>query len=74
MSKTYTLELDWAGDSDPVAQAQEIASAHGVTAETADSHGPGGGWPIIAFTGEWANLVALLHEYDPDLSPAELIR
>jgi hypothetical protein len=48
-SDNVYVELDWADENDP--HAEKHAKDLGLKAEVVVLNGPGGGWPIIGFTG-----------------------
>ena len=75
----YTLELDWALDTDTytigdvLAEAARVAAYIDVDVQVASLSGPGGGWPVFRFTGPKPVLAAILWGYDNDLVPDEHI-
>lgn len=63
-----TLQLDVAHEEDTVEEALATIPADiGVTHEVVDPNGPGGGWPIVEFTGSDEAIERLVREwYSPD--------
>lgn len=64
---TKTIELDvvvFDGETIEEAAAAVIGKFD-ITWKVTTEHGPGGGHPIIAFSGEATELEKLLHSYDP---------
>jgi len=70
----FHVDLDWtdsdsfeSDESDRVVGAMDMAGfaadTFGLTHELIDPRGPGGGWPIIRFTGERDAIVKLLRYY-----------
>ncbi len=68
------VDLDWASDSDPADKADTIAAlidadgsrtawARGLHSAVIDPCGPGGGWPIVRFTGTLIAITELVRAY-----------
>jgi len=62
-SEKWILDLDWANENDPIGIS--AAFRLDLARETLVEVGPGGGWPIIRFSGEFNKLNTLRNEYDP---------
>ena len=53
-------------EAETINEAAASVAGEGVTFEVITEHGPGGGWPVITFTGERPALLALIERYDAD--------
>jgi len=72
---TFTLDLDFAHESSSHAgrdrEVSEYAASYGVRAEVIDPSGPGGGWPVVRFTGTDRALRILAADYDGEATDPE---
>lgn len=60
-----SITLDMAfEDDEPEVAAAKIAAKHGVSVTIIDSHGPGGGWPVVRVTGLTRNVENALRSDD----------
>lgn len=62
MDDLITIELDVAYDKD-ISEVGEFAQEHGVEYKIIEEHGPGGGWPVVQFTGNKENMKNLVLAY-----------
>lgn len=52
----------------------EVTAGTAVAAEVVNPHGPGGGWPIVAYEGDEAELAVVARRYGfDDADVAELL-
>jgi len=67
MVKQHSIELDFVSDADTVLKLQDLikafASPHGCKGKIIEPVGPGGGWPLVKFTGCAGAIKSLLADY-----------
>jgi hypothetical protein len=56
-----SVDIDFVQDSE---STQAFAARYGLHAATVDPHGPGGGHPVIRFTGPTDKVLEMLDDYD----------
>ena len=63
----HSIELDFAQDADTLPELltmiKAFASLHGCKAVIVKEYGPGGGWPLVKFTGCAGAIKSLLADY-----------
>lgn len=59
------VDVNGDGDEHTIGMAawRDVVASYGVTMNVVDEHGPGGGWPVIDYTGSVDNVGALLYEH-----------
>lgn len=57
----WAVELDWASESDP--SGEVYAVEHDLCSRVVQKHGPGGGWPVIEFSGTKKKIFALARKH-----------
>lgn len=63
-ASVLSAELDFVAEFDVEREARTYALRFGVTHEVIETAGPGGGHPVVKFTGDPVNLDALLRDYN----------
>lgn len=62
----YEIQLDWCDNTAP-----QYAASQGLTARLVMLHGPGGGNPLYAFTGDEATLRKFVAGYVDDMGAGD---
>lgn len=73
----HSIELDFAQDADTVPELLAIlkayASEHGCKGFLVQAVGPGGGWPLVRFTGKAGAIQSLIADYAQDEGEIEAL-
>lgn len=60
--KVWAVDLDVAVTDK--AEIDSFAAEFNTKAEVLTMHGPGGGWPLVRFTGTWIDVIRLRRTYE----------